>query len=157
MRATSSILLVLVSLAEPALATAGDTAKGDLARMQGTWTACAGPKKKIPVTLAIQGRDVSVVIKPPAGPEIRASGQIRVDVSATPKALDWVRFTALDGQAMPEILAIYEFDGDSLRICNAGPNNPRPTAFEPGEGVLADVVTFRRLPPPSPPGGSEGM
>ncbi len=63
---------------------------------------------------------------------------------STPKSLDWVGFTGPDGQPFPELLGIYERRGDTFRVCTGGPDNPRPAAFEPGEGMLADVLTFRR-------------
>ena len=75
---------------------------------------------------------------------IQAKGEISLHEADRPRGLDWVKFTALDGQDMPEVLAIYELDGDTLRVCNGGPNNDRPKEFKPGDGALADVVVFRR-------------
>ena len=150
----NAILLVLGMLSAPApapVAAAEAATPGDLGRLQGRWTATAGPKGAFPVVLEVRGREVRVEIRPPVGPPIRARGELQVDDAASPKALDWLRFTALDGQALPEILAIYELDGDTFRICNGGPHNPRPEAFEPGDGVLADVVTFRRVATPEAP------
>lgn len=144
----NAILLVVGILsAAPA---ASEALAGDLGRLQGRWTASAGPKGAFPVSLEFRGREVHVEIRPPVGPPIRARGEVQLDDATTPKTLDWVRFTAIDGQALPEILAIYELDGDTFRLCNGGPHNPRPEAFEPGDGVLAEVVTFRRGPASEP-------
>lgn len=120
---------------------------GDLDRLQGTWSGQAGPKHRFPVTIAIDGKRVSVTVEPPVGPKIEAEGELIIDETTVPKALDWVRFHLADGDSLPEVAAIYELDGDTLRVGNGGPNNPRPTEFVPGEGVLADVVTFRRIVP----------
>jgi uncharacterized protein (TIGR03067 family) len=121
--------------------------EGDLAKLQGAWTTKAGPNKDIPVLLEIKEDRVTVRLKVPLqGLEIRAEGTVRVDESVTPHALDWTGFTALDGQDMPEVLAIYEFKGETFRICNGGPNSDRPTEFKPGENSLADVLEFRRAP-----------
>jgi uncharacterized protein (TIGR03067 family) len=142
-----AILIVAgVLAAAPATntASASEALTGDLGRLQGRWTASAGPKGAFPVTLEFRGREVHVEVRPPVGPPIRARGEVQVDDAVSPKALDWVRFTALDGQALPEILAIYELDGDTFRLCNGGPHNPRPEVFEPGDGVLAEIVTFQR-------------
>ena len=118
---------------------------GDLAKLQGTWQAQAGPGRVCPVTLEVSGCSVKVTVTPPIGPKIEASGELKLDESASPKALDWLRFTGEDGQDFPEVFAIYELvDADTLRVGNAGPSNPRPTEFVPGDGVLADVLTFRR-------------
>ena len=143
---TLALALPFLAPASPLPATATATTAADLDRFQGVWTACAGPKRGIAVTMEVRGEDVAVTVKPPVGAPIKAKGRLRVDPSASPKALDWVRLTADDGQAFPEILGIYEFLGDSFRVCTGGLSNARPTEFEPGDGVLCDVVTFRRPP-----------
>jgi uncharacterized protein (TIGR03067 family) len=118
--------------------------QGDLAKIQGRWQTSAGPKHDIPVVVEFRGDRVTVDLTTPQGLKIRAEGKVKLDEKARPRALDWVEFTALDGQDMPEVLAIYEFDGETLKVCNGGPNNARPTEFKAGEGALADVVVFRR-------------
>jgi uncharacterized protein (TIGR03067 family) len=118
--------------------------EGDLARLQGTWSTQAGPKKNIPVTIQIKGHSVTVKVKPPIGRPITAEGEVEIDETVAPKALDWRKFTGGDDQEFPEVHAIYQIDGDALIVCNGGPNNPRPVEFRPGEGVLAGVLTFKR-------------
>jgi uncharacterized protein (TIGR03067 family) len=117
---------------------------GDLARLQGTWATQAGPKKNIPVTLQIKGRSVTVKIQPPIGRPIIADGELEIDETAAPKSLDWRKFTGGDDQEFPEVHAIYQIDGDALIVCNGGPNNPRPSEFRKGDGILADLMTFHR-------------
>src|SRR4051812_19573805 len=95
-----------------ALATAATPAvDGDLARFQGTWTTSAGPRGEIPVAMTIEGRCVKVRVITPKGLKIRVQGELRIDETARPKAIDWVKFTGMDGQDFPEVLAIYELDG----------------------------------------------
>lgn len=130
--------LLMLSADAPAL-------DGDLARLQGTWSTQAGPKKNIAVTIQIKGNSVSVQVKPPVGRPITAEGELAIDETVDPKALDWRKFTGGDDQEFPEVHAIYQIDGDALIVCNGGPNNPRPSAFRKGEGVLADLMTFHRL------------
>lgn len=137
-------LLLSAMLAAPPAPEAAPT--GDLARLQGTWTTLAGPRHAFPVTLTIHERRVSVIVAPAVGPKIEAEGELILDEAASPKALDWVRFRLSDGDELPEVAAIYELDGDTLRVANGGAHNPRPIEFAPGDGVLADVVTFRRVP-----------
>jgi uncharacterized protein (TIGR03067 family) len=145
MRRRTPLVVVLLGLAAAAVR-AGDepSGGGDLAKLQGTWTTKAGPKKSIPVTLEIKDDKAVVALKTPQGLKIRAEGRVRLDPDARPRALDWVEFTAPDGEEMPQIAAIYELDGDTFRVCCGGPNAARPSKFEPGDGPLADVVVFRR-------------
>jgi uncharacterized protein (TIGR03067 family) len=117
---------------------------GDLARFQGRWIAKAGAERKLNVTLDIAGTRIKVKIDTPQGLTIRARGELVLDETKSPRALDWVKFTGPDGAKLPEVLAIYEFRGDSIQICNGGPNNPRPSAFTAGDGPFADVLSFER-------------
>jgi len=152
MSLVTMVVLALVTMKLPPAAAgpaAGRTAEAsgsDLDRLQGSWTGRAGGARSIPVTIEFRRAEVSVTVRPPVGPAIRATGKVRLDPSAAPKSVDWFDFTRPDGEAIPEIAGIYEVAGDTLRICTGGLNNPRPTAFEPGEGMLADVLTFRRSP-----------
>jgi uncharacterized protein (TIGR03067 family) len=154
MSAWRAVWFVVAVLGFALSAPAAEKAKleGDLAGLQGVWTGAAGAKKKIAVTMEIKGSAVSVKIQPPLGAPIRASGAIRIDTLTSPKSLDWVGFSAQDGQELPEILGIYELRGDTFKVCTGGPDNPRPSAFAPGEGMLADVVIFTRTAaaPPTP-------
>lgn len=143
MRDLRARMFLVASLVATAACAAGEVSD-DLAGLQGTWSGTAGVKKKIVVTMEIRGKAVSVLVKPPIGATIRASGALRIDPTTAPKSIDWVGFTGNDGQTLPENLGIYELAGDSFRVCTGGPDNPRPSTFEPGEGMLADVVTFTR-------------
>jgi uncharacterized protein (TIGR03067 family) len=125
----------------------GPAADNDLAKLQGVWTTRAGPNKDIPVSIEIRGSVVTVRVAITKRRSIQAKGELVIDSAAAPKTLDWVKFTGRDDQEFPEILAIYELNGDILRICNGGPNNGRPCEFKAGEGALADVLTFKREKP----------
>jgi uncharacterized protein (TIGR03067 family) len=138
-------LLVVLSLGVPTAA-AADAVSGDLAQLQGHWVAKAGPKKGLVVDLQIDGRMAKVKVTTPQGVSLQAQGEIRLDARSAPKSLDWINFTTLDDERIPEMLAIYELEGERFRVCNAGPNNARPTEFKPGEGILADLVVFERKP-----------
>jgi uncharacterized protein (TIGR03067 family) len=141
----ASLLLVLAWAAPTAKAERADS--GDLARLQGHWIAKAGPKKGLQVDLRIDGKIAKVKVTTVQGLSIQAEGEIRIDTTSRPKSLDWVNFTTLDDERVPEMLAIYELVGETFRVCNAGPNNARPSEFKPGEGVLADLVVFERKLP----------
>lgn len=129
------------------LAAAPEGAKGtatDLGRLQGCWTAKTGPKRNFHVTLEIEGHAARVKIITPQGVTLRAHGEVRIDESTSPHALDWVHFQGVNDQELPDILAIYELAGDTFRVCNGGPDNDRPREFKAGDGLLADIVTIQR-------------
>jgi uncharacterized protein (TIGR03067 family) len=142
-----STFAAVLSAAAMLLSAAPEGIKGtasDLARLQGCWTAQAGPKHNFRVTLEIEGNSARVHIVTPQGVTVRARGEVRVDDSVSPHALDWVHFQGVNDQELPDVLAIYELTGDTFRVCNGGPDNDRPTEFKPGDGLLATVVTFQR-------------
>jgi uncharacterized protein (TIGR03067 family) len=126
--------------AEPAPALAGD-----LGRLQGCWTSKAGARRELKVTLNIEGSMVRVRVDTPKGLTIRAQGELRIDETTAPRALDWVNFlVAGQEECFPDIPAIYTIRGETLTICNGGPNGVRPVEFKAGDGVLADLLTFQR-------------
>ncbi len=133
----AGLLLVVASGAAPVL-------QGDLARLQGQWETKVGQKKATVVRIEIKGTTVAATISTPHGIKIKADGEVKLNETAVPKALDWVKFTTLDGEEVPEVRAIYRLDGDRLVIRSGGFNDQRPKEFNPGEGVWASVLVFER-------------
>jgi uncharacterized protein (TIGR03067 family) len=121
----------------------------DLGRLQGRWTARAGAKQQVRVVLAVQGRQVDASIATPQGIRFQVHGEVKVDETTSPRRLDWVKFTGADQQEFPEIPAIYKLDRDTFIVCNGGLHGPRPTEFKSGDGLLAEVVVFKREPEPT--------
>jgi uncharacterized protein (TIGR03067 family) len=70
---------------------------------------------------------------------------VKIDEKAKPKTWDWTKFSGPDGQEVPDNPAIYDIDGDSLKICSGGPGNARPTEFKAGEEGPPNLVTLTRL------------
>jgi uncharacterized protein (TIGR03067 family) len=65
-------------------------------------------------------------------------GTFKIDPTAKVKTMD----ISLDGQDMK---AIYELDGDTLKMCIPDkPNSPRPEAFVANAKERVAVVTFKR-------------
>jgi uncharacterized protein (TIGR03067 family) len=143
---TILITIALVSLglsAHAAEATA--PTEGDLAQLQGRWTAMAGARKQVRVVLEVKGKVVSVAITTPQGLDFQAEGELKLDEKTTPRSLDWQHFIGPGEQPLPEIAGVYKIEGDTFTVCNGGFHGARPKEFKPGESALADLVVFHRL------------
>jgi uncharacterized protein (TIGR03067 family) len=129
---------------EPALS-------GDLAKLQGEWTAMFGPQKNIPMVLKIEGNSVTLQITTAEGQQRESKGEIKLDEKAKPhKTIDWVKFTTPSGEPAPANRGIYMLSGDSITVCNGGPGNERPTEFKAGQGGPPQLLTLnRKLATPS--------
>lgn len=128
---------------------AGETStSSDVSRLQGKWEGRAGASGELRVNMEFDGSRVDVTVQTPQGLTIRAKGEIKLDESTSPRRVDWVGFTAGEFQSLPEIQGVYRLDGDAFVLCNGGFNGSRPEGFIPGDGPLADVLTFKR--PESP-------
>jgi uncharacterized protein (TIGR03067 family) len=70
-------------------------------------------------------------------------GTVKLNPAAKPKEID---ITGTDGPNKGKtILAIYERDGDTLRVCYDLSGESRPTEFETKEGTLRFLVTYTKL------------
>jgi uncharacterized protein (TIGR03067 family) len=115
--------------------------------IQGTWKieqfdtggAAGGPPpgevEKIRFTFKKDGK-LSMLGGPEAGKE--RDGEYKMDPKASPKSIDMT----LEGRPA---LAIYELDGDTLKICmTEGDKAARPSEFKAG-GMRTFVITFKRV------------
>jgi uncharacterized protein (TIGR03067 family) len=119
--------------------------QGDLPKLQGRWEASVGRRKEFAVTLEVKGREVSATITPKIGPKLKASGELQLDETVSPRSLDWVKFSTVDGTEVPTLHSIYRLEGDRLIVRSGGFNDDRPKAFEKGgEGCWTDVLVFTR-------------
>ena len=72
-------------------------------------------------------------------------GTVKLNPSAKPKALD---ITGTEGPNKGKtILAIYERNGDTLRVCYDLSGNSRPTDFKTKVGTQLFLVTYKREKP----------
>ena len=123
---------------------------GDLGKLQGRWEASVGRRKEFAVTIEVKGHEVAATITPKIGPKLKANGELQLDETVTPRSLDWVKFSTLDGTEVPTLHAIYRLEGDRLIVRSGGFNDDRPKAFEKGgEGCWTEVLVFTR--PSTPP------
>ena len=143
-----SAFAVLALLAVPAFADEKDKpAKGDLAKFQGTWTTKAGANQEVAVVLSFKENTTHVKFTTGDGQTFEIDGEIKLNDSARPhKTIDWVKFKTPQGDDAPDNLGIYEFtDDDTLKVCNGGPSNERPTEFKAGEnGAPPQLFTLKR-------------
>jgi uncharacterized protein (TIGR03067 family) len=142
--------VIALLLAVPASAQDNPLA-GDLAPLQGTWTAKIGPNKDLPIILVIKGDAVSTSFTSEQGELHTVKAELKLDETATPKAMDWVHVTR-DGQEASNVLAIYELRGETLKIRSGHrQGDPRPSAFLPETAAdLEQAVFTRQDPAPNP-------
>ena len=136
------VLVLSFSLA----AWSADAKDGDA--IQGTWspTAAELAGEKFPdevrktIKLVIKDDNYTVTI----GTKVD-QGTVKLNSSAKPKALD---ITGTDGPNKGKtMLAIYELDGDTLRVCYDLSGKSRPTEFKTKEGTQLFLVTYKRAKP----------
>lgn len=128
--------------------TATSDAPKDGDAIQGTWRASAAElggkpfpeevRKSIKLTLK-DGKYTVTVGKNPD------QGDVKLDPSAKPKTMD---VTGTEGPNKGKtILAIYELDGDALKVCYDLSGKARPAAFKSAEGTQQFLVTYKREKP----------
>lgn len=71
-----------------------------------------------------------------------AGARIELDPSANPPAIDVLP----DGGPSRgrRVLGIYKIEGETLTLCMAAPDQPRPDVFEAAAGSGRSLMTFRR-------------
>ena len=113
-------------------------ANSEAKKLEGTWEVVfaeiMGKKIDAPKGASIVfGKGMKVVMKDPG--KLDQDGKYKIDASKSPKQLDLVFLN--DGKHEQVMPAIYEVDGDTLRLgfSGEGPKGKRPTEFK-GEKVL---------------------
>jgi uncharacterized protein (TIGR03067 family) len=138
---SSIFLMVGILLASGAISTAAygaDDAKG----LQGTWTAVktelAGESVNWTVTLTIEGDKYTILAN--GKPD---QGTCKIDPAARPGKM---AITGGEGgpNAGKTFLAIYELDGDTLRICYDLSGKKHPETFATQKGTPLYLVTYNR-------------
>ena len=116
--------------------------------IDGTWLPSSAELggKKFPdevrktIKLVVKDNQYTVTV----GTEVD-KGTVKLDPSAKPKALD---ITGTEGPNKDKkILAIYERNGDRLRVCYDLGGKSRPTEFKTETGTQLFLVTYKREKP----------
>jgi uncharacterized protein (TIGR03067 family) len=139
--------VVLTLVLAFSLAAAGGDGK-DGGTIQGTWlpsTAELGgktfPEEALKAMKLVVKDDKYTVTVGKAVDE----GTVKLNAAAKPKEMD---VTGTDGPNKGKTFrAIYERDGDTLRVCYDLSGKGRPTEFKTGEGTALFLVTYKREKP----------
>jgi len=127
----------------PLLATAADPKK-DADSLEGTWVPSAAELggKAFPdevrktIKLVVKGDDYTVTVGKQTD-----KGTAKVNAKAKVKEVD---ITGTDGPNKGKTYpAIFERDGDTLRICYDLSGKARPTEFKSAEGTQTFLVTYK--------------
>jgi uncharacterized protein (TIGR03067 family) len=134
------------SLLAVAASVRADDAKKDLDAMQGSWVLVSSdfngqktPEDQLKsIRRTIKDDKITITI----GEMEIYQGTFKLDASKKPKAID---VTMNTGQNKGQVsLGIYEFDGETMKVCMAGPGGPRPTDYTAKEGTNQRVAVWKK-------------
>lgn len=126
-----------------------DAAKKDLARLQGTWTLvslesegeASSPEQIEGFTATYEGDSLTLKAKE----TVRRRGIVTLNPSRTPKAINtWDQNGPYEDQT---VAGIYEFDGDTLKLCFSRPGEARPMEFSTKKGPGFLMVVYKKQKP----------
>jgi uncharacterized protein (TIGR03067 family) len=133
--------------------------KKELTALQGTWVivgkefmgikASEEEVKKLTGKTVIKGDKITEWAGEPGKQKITSESTFKLDRAAKPKTMD-LKYTrgVLKGDTQ---LAIYELDGDTLKVCYSfGKGEKRPTKFAGKVDGKALFLTYKRLVVPDP-------
>ena len=137
------LIVALVLVLSSSSVWSADAKDGDA--IQGTWlpssAELAGKKfpDEVRTSMKLVMKDDSYTVT--VGKQVD-KGTVKLNPSAKPKAMD---ITGTDGPNKGKtILAIYELDGDTLRVCYDLDGKNRPTKFETKPDTKLFLVTYKR-------------
>ena len=139
----ATAMLALILSAQVA---ADDPAKKDFQRLQGAWKVVDAEKDGEPLDRIKGGKlivkDVNFTINTAIGTEMK--GDLRIDPSKKPKHMDFAHQEGLLRDKTWQ--AIYELDGDDLKICyaEADSKKERPTKFKTSKDSGFLLVVLKR-------------
>jgi uncharacterized protein (TIGR03067 family) len=140
--------LPLIALSAGLMLAQADDAKKELDKIQGTWIAVTydvnGMKPPADIVQTIKFVCTGDKYEQAMQGQVVEKGTHKLDPSKKPKHMD---ITVTEGEAKGQTqLAIYEFEGDTLKICaNLPGSKERPTEFasKPGSSNVINIVLKR--------------
>jgi uncharacterized protein (TIGR03067 family) len=123
-----------------------DATKTDLERLQGDWGAVAMTRDG----QAFPDEDVQALFRTMKGDQytvfrfrkVIGSGTFKLDASKKPKTIDLQAASA--AAKIQPIKGIYDFDGDTWKICYGSPGKERPKEFTAKEGSGDTLAVWER-------------
>lgn len=141
-------LLAFSVLSFVAADTPDDPAKLELARLQGKWTVSGYERegRVLPAADAMkikfEFKDNKQILLEGIGFTGAKEAELKLDAGRKIKEMD---ITPADGRNKGKaFLAIYELEGDQLKICAAAPGEPRPKEFATKAGSKSVLITLTR-------------
>lgn len=140
------VLALSLVLLFPLVARSGDGKDGDA--LQGTWVPTAAELGGVPypdevrnvIKLVVKDDTYTVTV----GEQVD-HGTVKLNPEAQPKQMD---ITGTEGPNQGKTIpAIYEQDGDTLRVCYDLSGQSRPTEFKTDKGTQLFLVTYQREKP----------
>lgn len=144
MKLQSLVLVLTIGL----LLAADTAAKKDLEQLQGIWQVTAlevdgnqAPDEALKeFKITVKGDRMSHKTG-----ETTEESSFKLDPSKKPKQIDFTVVAGTDkGKNMK---AIYELDGDSLKLCVGSPGAERPTEFASKAGTKIGLIVLKRTKP----------
>jgi uncharacterized protein (TIGR03067 family) len=138
-------LLGIVIVAGAVLAVAADDPKDEMKKMEGTWLVVSAENdgEKLPddvikmMKSIVKGDKVSIYL----GDKVVGEATFTVDPSKKPKTMDSV--STMGPDKGKKSLAIYEFDGDTMKICFTE-GDERPKEITAKKGSKCFLVVYKR-------------
>ena len=123
-----------------------ESAKKDLAQLQGEWSMASGirggqalPNEMLKNSRRVCKADETTVV---VGGQLLMKARFTLDSSKKPKSID---YQITDGpNAGKTQLGIYELDGDTVKFCFAAPGKDRPTDFSSKAGDGGTLSVWNR-------------
>jgi uncharacterized protein (TIGR03067 family) len=143
-----SALLAALALAAPL--PVGGARATDEKKLQGTWKIVSVEERgavRAPAdhTVTVKGNAFTLRWKADNGEVVQGNATFRLNEKANPKALD-LTYVLFDPQRPVTARAIYQLDGDTLKVCyGGGAAGERPTAFNAKRGQVLMVLQRQKL------------
>lgn len=146
MKTRASLLLAALCLVAAAPLARDDDAKKDMDKLQGEWVIISGERDGMPIPKeglegirrTVKGDEFTIS----KDGEVLGKGKYKLDPSKKPKAID--AMTKNENGEDVTLQGIYEFDGDTYKVCLAQAGKPRPTEFKTSENSGCTLTVSKK-------------